>query len=91
VVMGDQSVEAKTTIGYSNRKSEISFFESTIKGKLVAPRGETGWGWDPVFQPDGYDKTFGEMTMEQKNELSMRRIALEKLKEYLKNKKFGIK
>ena len=84
VAMGNQSVEAKTTIGYGNKKGEISFFESTIKGKLVAPRGEIGWGWDPVFQPDGYDKTFGEMTMEQKNELSMRRIALEKLKEYLK-------
>lgn len=82
--MGNQSVEAKTTIGYCNKKGEIAFFESVVKGRIVEPRGNIGWGWDPIFQQDGYEKTYAEMTMEQKNELSMRKIALEKLKEYLK-------
>jgi inosine triphosphate pyrophosphatase len=82
--MGNQNAGAKTTIGYVDSKGDIRFFEATIKGKIVSPRGEIGWGWDFIFQPEGYDKTFAQMTMKQKNELSMRRLALEKLKEYLK-------
>jgi inosine triphosphate pyrophosphatase len=88
VKMGNQETKAKTLIGYANNKGEIRFFEATIKGKIVSPRGEIGWGWDFIFQPEGYDKTFAQMTMEQKNELSMRRLALEKLKEYLKKINF---
>lgn len=82
--MGNQFAEAKTTIGYCSEKGEINFFEATVKGKIVSPRGNIGWGWDPIFLQDGYEKTYAEMTMEQKNELSMRKIALEKLKKYLK-------
>lgn len=81
--MGDRSAEAKTIIGYINRSGEINYFEATIKGKLVSPRGSIGWGWDFIFQPEGHDKTFAEMTMEQKNELSMRRIAIDKLREFV--------
>jgi non-canonical purine NTP pyrophosphatase (RdgB/HAM1 family) len=82
--MGNQESEAKTTIGYCSKNGEINFFEAIIKGKIVAPRGSIGWGWDFIFQPEGFDKTFAEMTMEEKNKLSMRTIALEKLKKYLK-------
>ena len=81
--MGNQSAEAKTVIGYCSSVGEINFFEAIVKGKIVSPRGNIGWGWDPIFQPDGYKMTFAEMTMEQKKQLSMRGIALEKLKEYL--------
>lgn len=84
--MGNQKTEAKTTIGYCDKNGKISFFEATIKGKIVSPRGNIGWGWDLVFQPEGYEKTFAEMTMEEKNKLSMRTMALEKLKEYLNSK-----
>lgn len=84
--MGNQSAEAKTTIGYCSEKGEIHFFEATIKGKIVSPRGTISWGWDFIFQPEGYKKTFAQMTVEEKNKLSMRTIALEKLKEYLKLK-----
>lgn len=84
--MGNQSTEAKTTIGYCDKKGRIKFFEATIKGKIVSPRGSIGWGWDYVFQPEGHKKTFAQMTMEQKNELSMRMMALKKLKKYLKLK-----
>jgi len=82
--MGNQKVLAKTTIGYCDNVGSTHFFEATIKGKIVSPRGDDGWDWDLIFQPEGYNKTFAEMTMEQKNELSMRKMALEKLKEYLK-------
>lgn len=77
------NAEAKVVIGYSNSKGEISFFEGIIKGTIVPARGSEGFGWDPIFQPEGYDKTFGEMSAEEKNSFSMRRIAVEKLKAVL--------
>ncbi|MEK7227708.1 MAG: non-canonical purine NTP pyrophosphatase [Patescibacteria group bacterium] len=79
---GNSNAEAKTIIGYSDAQGNISFFEGNIKGSIVAPRGE-GFGWDPIFQPEGYSKTFGELSAEEKNSFSMRKIALEKLKENL--------
>jgi non-canonical purine NTP pyrophosphatase (RdgB/HAM1 family) len=85
-IMGNKTCEAKTIIGYADKNGIINYFEATVKGKIVFPRGSIGWGWDFIFQPEGHDKTFAEMTMEQKNELSMRRMALEKLKGYLKIK-----
>ena len=82
--MGNQNAEARTIIGYCSSKGEIIFFESVVKGKIVAPKGDIGWGWDPIFKQNGYKKTYAEMTIKQKNKLSMRKMALEKLKEYLK-------
>jgi non-canonical purine NTP pyrophosphatase (RdgB/HAM1 family) len=81
--MGDQGVEARITIGYARSNDDIHFFEGSIRGTIVSPRGEHGFGWDPIFQPDGFDKTFAEMTHGEKNKISMRRIAMEKLKEFL--------
>jgi len=79
---GNFNAEAKTIIGYSDTQKNISFYEGNIKGTIVTPRGE-GFGWDPIFQPEGYDKTFGELSAEEKNSFSMRKIAVEKLKEFL--------
>ncbi len=73
---------AKCVLGIYNEK-EIKFFEGIIKGKVVDPIGENGFGWDKIFIPDGYEKTFAEMTSDEKNGISMRRIAFEKLKDYL--------
>ncbi|QQS22631.1 non-canonical purine NTP pyrophosphatase [bacterium] len=80
---GNTRASAKVIIGYAKNKDDIKFFEGSILGNIVSPRGETTFGWDPVFQPDGYEKTFAEMTSQEKNQISMRRIAIEKLKEYL--------
>ena len=77
--------EAKTWIGYLS-EGKVEFFEGVVEGKIVEPRGKNGFGWDAIFQPEGYEKTFAEMTMEEKNKLSMRKMAFEKLKEYLKSK-----
>ena len=81
--LGNPAAEAKTIIGHAKNHDELFFFEGSIKGKIVAPRGETTFGWDPIFLPDGYDKTFAEMSRNEKNGISMRRIALNKLKEFL--------
>ena len=85
-VMGNQNSQATTIIGYADELAKINYFEATIKGKIVDPRGSIGWGWDFIFQPEGYDKTFAEMTVEEKNELSMRRLAIEKLRKFVEEK-----
>ena len=79
--MGDYGAEARTIVGYSSGE-EIRFFEGSVKGEITEPKG-TGFGWDPIFKPDGFEKTFGEMTKEEKNGISMRRKALNKLKEFI--------
>jgi non-canonical purine NTP pyrophosphatase (RdgB/HAM1 family) len=76
--------EAKTIIGYMNKKKEIKYFEGSVKGKISSPKGEGGFGWDQIFMPAGYKKTFGEMLPEEKNKLSMRKKALTKLANYIK-------
>ena len=60
-------------------------FEGVINGTLRSqPIGTMGFGYDPIFQPDGYTDTFAQMTLEQKNEISHRAIAMRKLIEFLK-------
>jgi inosine triphosphate pyrophosphatase len=80
---GDQKAEARATFGFANSNGEIRFFEGVVKGKIVSPRGEMGFGWDVIFIPEGYDKTYAEMRTEEKNRISHRRKALDKLKKYL--------
>lgn len=81
---GDFSAEAKVIIGHSDASGEVNYFEGVIKGQIVSPRGENGFGWDPIFQPDGYSKTFAEMSSEEKNQISMRKIAFQKLADFLR-------
>ena len=62
-------------------------FEGTVNGKIAPqPKGDGGFGYDPVFIPDGYDQTFGELPPEIKNTMSHRFRALEKVLEFLKNR-----
>src|SRR5690606_15412904 len=61
------------------------FFEGYIEGLIIHERrGVNGFGYDPIFIPNGYDKTFAEMSAEEKNTISHRAIAVQKLAEYLK-------
>jgi len=63
------------------------FFEGSVEGTIREElSGTEGFGYDPLFQPNGFDITFAEMTLEQKNKLSHRGKAVEKLVEFLKNK-----
>jgi non-canonical purine NTP pyrophosphatase (RdgB/HAM1 family) len=83
----NDKAKAKTIIGYAKNEEEIYFFEGSIRGKIVRSKGTSGFGWDPIFQPEGFSKTFAEMSKEDKNFTSMRRIALNKLNEFMKAKK----
>jgi XTP/dITP diphosphohydrolase len=65
-------------------KGKQYFFEGAIEGKIVTERrGKGGFGYDPIFVPDGYDRTFAEMTAEEKNGISHRGIAVQKLVSFL--------
>ena len=62
------------------------FFEGKVEGIIRSqPAGELGFGYDPIFQPDGYDITFAEMTMEEKNRISHRARAVEQLTDFLRS------
>lgn len=73
---------AKSMIGYCDGK-KIELFEGEIEGSVVNPRGENGFNWDCIFQVSHLNKTFAEMTSQDKNKVSMRRKAVEKLVVYL--------
>ena len=63
----------------------IHQFEGIVNGEIIRERrGGEGFGYDPIFQPEGYDQTFAELGMEIKNHISHRARAVEKLAEYLK-------
>ena len=79
--------EAKTVLGYAKNRDEIYFFEGVVEGEIVKPRGDEGFGFDPIFQPKGKDKTFAQISREEKNELNMRGMAFKKLKEFLEEEK----
>jgi len=85
----DRTAKAKTSVCIYNGK-DFEIFSGEVEGKIAEePKGASGFGWDPIFRPDGYDKTFAEIPKEEKNKISMRKIALMKMKEYLdKNQKF---
>ena len=85
--MGNNAAEARTIIGLAQSPGNIYYFEGSIKGTIVSPVEKSGFGWDPIFQPEGFSKSFAEMTREEKNQISMRRIALNKLKEFMEAKK----
>ena len=82
----NKDATARTVVGFTDGK-EIVFFEGEVKGKIVNPRGDINFGWDPIFQPEGYDETFAELSFEEKNKISMRKQALIKLKKYLEDRK----
>ncbi len=65
---------------------EIKVFKGVVKGNItLEPKGEGGFGYDPVFTPEGYSKTFAEMESEQKSVLSHRGKALALLVKHLSN------
>lgn len=70
---------AETIVGVYDGK-EFSFYSGKVYGKIVSPRGENGFGWDKVLEVSGFNKTFGEMSSEEKNKCSMRKLAFENMK-----------
>lgn len=70
------TAEARCVVGYlAEGAEEQLFFEGSMRGTIVAPRGNGGFGWDTLFQPEGSDRTLGEFTFEEKNAVSIRAMA----------------
>jgi len=86
--MGNNRAQARTIIGYAENDKEILFFEGIVKGEIVEPKGSNRFGWDNIFQPLGHDKRFSEMGIKEKNEISMRRMALDLLRNKLRSEIF---
>lgn len=85
-----------TMEGLANRKAQFRtvislilddkeyLFEGIVKGEIIREkRGATGFGYDPIFVPEGYEQTFAEMGHEVKNKISHRALAVNKLCEFL--------
>ncbi|GHN01464.1 non-canonical purine NTP pyrophosphatase [Cytophagales bacterium WSM2-2] len=86
----------KNMDGVTNRKArfitiitlisegQIHQFEGVLEGKIISHKqGSGGFGYDPVFMPDGFTKTLAEMTMEEKNKISHRARTVEKLVKFI--------
>ncbi|XP_052774410.1 inosine triphosphate pyrophosphatase-like isoform X2 [Mya arenaria] len=84
----DKSAEALCIFAYSTGEpgSDIQLFIGKTPGKIVDPRGPTDFGWDPCFQPSGFEQTYAEMSKEQKNLISHRGKAVQALKDFFMKK-----
>ena len=84
----DKSAYFNCTMALVVDETRAEVFEGIFEGDILpAPRGEKGFGYDPVFVPKGYDKTVAELTEDEKNTISHRALALKKVAEFLENNK----
>jgi len=83
----NRSARFRTVISLIIDGKEL-LFEGVINGHIIeTPKGNRGFGYDPIFVPDGYNQTFAELGDEIKNKISHRAKAVEKLTEYIKTLK----
>lgn len=83
--VADRSARFRTCIALLYAGEEY-IFEGCIEGSIIDTlRGENGFGYDPLFMPQGYDITFAEMSSDEKNKISHRAIATKRLVEFLTN------
>jgi XTP/dITP diphosphohydrolase len=85
VPLDRRSARFRCVIALARAGKLLGRFEGTIEGTIIKhPRGDRGFGYDPIFQPNGFDKTFGELSAEAKNKISHRGKALAALREFLR-------
>ncbi len=79
----NRNAQFRTVIAYFDGK-EMKFFEGIVKGKIIVEGiGTGGFGYDPIFVPDGYEKTFAQMESGEKHAISHRGIAVRAFADYL--------
>ena len=84
----DRSATALTTLVYMDSNGEPHIFTGEVKGYIsTEPRGNNGFAFDFIFIPEDETRTFGEMTLEEKNKYSMRTRALKNMKAWLDTQK----
>lgn len=84
----NKSAYAQCIFAYFDGKtmSEPILFDGRCPGQIVAPRGPQKFGWDPIFQPEGFNDTFAEMDAVSKQAVSHRGKAFRQFKEYILNR-----
>lgn len=80
---GDDRAVGTCTLAYHDGAA-VHLFAGEVHGRIVAPRGDQGFGWDPLFEPVGVPRTFGEMALEEKQRHSMRARAFQALAAHLR-------
>jgi len=81
----DRKARFRTVIAFLDGSEEY-LFEGVCEGEITMKRkGKKGFGYDPVFQPEGYKQTFAELSAEEKNMISHRGLAFQKFLAYLEN------
>ncbi len=65
---------------------QILHFKGEVEGQLVSPKGEGGFGWDRIFLPNGFTKSYGEMNPSEKNAISHRALAVKQLRNWILEK-----
>jgi len=79
----DRSAQFRTVIAYLDG-TDPRYFEGTVKGTILKEfRGDQGFGYDPIFQPIGWNKSFAEVSTTEKNNISHRSLAFKQFLEYL--------
>jgi XTP/dITP diphosphohydrolase len=82
----DRAARFKTVMALCLNGAE-EIFEGICEGRIIdEPRGNMGFGYDPIFQPDGEQRTFAEMSQEEKGQVSHRARALDKLCAFLRDR-----
>lgn len=82
----DRRARFRTVVALVDDAGTAHTFEGVCEGTIItAPRGDGGFGYDPLFRPDGHDQTFAEMPPAAKNDISHRRKALDALRAFLAN------
>jgi len=80
-----RSARFRCVIALAQNGKFLGVFEGFVEGKIVdPPRGSGGFGYDPIFEPKGFDQTFAEMTPESKNQISHRGQAIAALRKALR-------
>tara|TARA_Y100000389_G_scaffold137202_1_gene134782 strand:- start:138 stop:671 length:534 start_codon:yes stop_codon:yes gene_type:complete len=80
-IAGLSPIHALTIIGYHDGE-KMYFFQGNSEGEIPQIPTEGGFGWDGIFVPKGYNKSYGQMTPEEKNKISQRSKALDELKKF---------
>ena len=83
----NRNARFRTIIAYIDENAQEHIFEGEIRGKIIENMvGGNGFGYDPIFVPEGYEQTFAELSSEIKNTISHRARAMEKFLSYINNK-----
>jgi len=83
--ISNRTARFRTVVTFIDESGETFMFEGIVRGRITSqPSGASGFGYDPVFIPEGHRRTFAEMSLTEKNKISHRARAVEKLIKHLK-------